>query len=83
MDLKSLVLIFWPLLYLDRVCCANILMVQLARAKSHFRFIKPLAEEIIKRGHNLTLITPFHLSDQFQSNYSLISLKRAYQNMSR
>lgn len=80
MDMRFLVFTFSFIFYFEVVLSVNVLMIQVLPVKSHFKFSQRLAEEIIRRGHNLTLVSSFHLRKQFHSNYTLIDLNKIYQN---
>ncbi|KAK7574486.1 hypothetical protein V9T40_011677 [Parthenolecanium corni] len=54
---------------------ANILVVAHLPHRSHFVSFQPLWENLIERGHNLTIIAGFELNKKFQSNYTLVDVK--------
>ena len=72
------------------MCCgieitdgANILVMYPLPAHSHFKSFQPLFEELIKRGHNVTLISSHKLGDEFQSNYTLMDVKAYAHELSK
>lgn len=62
---------------------ANILVVMPLRPRSHFKSFQPLWEELVERGHNLTMIAGFKLNDKFQLNYTLVDVKSFFHKSSK
>lgn len=62
---------------------ANILVVIPVPAHSHLKSFQPLWEELVKRGHNLTLIAGHKLSNEFQYNYTFMDLKPYFGELSK
>lgn len=62
---------------------ANILVVIPVPAHSHLKSFQPLWEELVKRGHNLTLIAGHKLSNKFQYNYTFMDLKPYFGELSK
>ncbi|XP_065217119.1 UDP-glycosyltransferase UGT4-like [Planococcus citri] len=63
---------------LYHVYCENILVFMPLPARSHFRSFQPLFEELIKRGHNITLVSGHTLSDNLQDRYEHINIKHIF-----
>lgn len=76
MELKLLIFaVIWVCKNVNLVDGANILAVLPLGFPSHFRAYRPLFEEIVQRGHNLTLISSFPLNNRFKSNYKFVNVK--------
>jgi glucuronosyltransferase len=59
----------------------NILAVMPLTARSHFKSFQPLFEEIVKRGHNLTIISGYQLREDLRSNYTHINMKHHFHHL--
>lgn len=70
------ILAVWNCFHVESLLASNILSVFPLPYFSHFKTFQPLLEEIVGRGHNLTLLSSFSLDDSFQSNYTLINLEK-------
>lgn len=64
-------------IHLEAVSGANILVVFPFPFRSHLIAYQPLLEEILKRGHNLTLLSSatIDLNPEFQQNFTLKEVK--------
>ncbi|XP_044736978.1 UDP-glycosyltransferase UGT5-like, partial [Chrysoperla carnea] len=64
---------------IDNVFSANILVLSHVLSPSHTIWHIPIVQELVKNGHNVTLVTP-----EFQknaNNYTLIHLKGGYEKL--
>lgn len=70
------ILLFY--IYLEVISCANILAAIPFNYHSHLKTFQPLLEEILKKGHSLTLLSslPLELNSELQSNYTHINLMK-------
>lgn len=53
----------------------NMLIVMPLPSPSHFTSFQPLFEELVLRGHNVTLLSPFALADHLREKYTLIDIR--------
>lgn len=65
------------LIFVTSCDCYKILSIFTYPGKSHFFVFKPLIEELVARGHEVTLISPFPLSVSLKL-YEHIDLKNAH-----
>lgn len=59
----------------ETVAGAKILAFYPFDSYSHFKAFQPLLEELLRKGHKLSLLSSMPLSDEFLKNYTHISLE--------
>ncbi|XP_050524846.1 UDP-glycosyltransferase UGT5-like [Daktulosphaira vitifoliae] len=57
------------------VQASNILAFLPSETQSHFFGFTPLLKELVKKGHNLTLVSPYSLNNEFRNKYNYIHLE--------
>ncbi len=62
---------------------SNILVLLPLPSRSHFISFQPLIQETILKGHNLTLVSGHRLSDDFETKYAHVDIKRAFSSLSK
>lgn len=68
--------------YIGGINGENILAVMPLPARSHFKSFQPLLEELVTRGHNLTLISGHKLAGNLQGKYRHIDVKHLFSELS-
>jgi glucuronosyltransferase len=69
------------LLLLDSSLGARILAVFPIYIKSHSIFTHPIAKELARRGHDVTIITPFEDPDKLPNYKEILSAKETLWHM--
>lgn len=70
--MKIIILCFTVLFFCSSIESANILAVFTAPSPSHHMLGSKLMKELVKRGHNVTMLSPFPLKEPI-ANYTDIS----------
>lgn len=56
----------------------NILVMMPVCYSSHLRPLIPLVEELIRNGHNVTMVSVVPVADDFQTKYKYVAVKPDY-----
>lgn len=77
MPMKGLLFIFMltHIFFEKFVTCENILVVMPMCWSSHLRSFIPLVEELIRDGHNVTMISKFPLAHELHTKYNHVEVK--------
>lgn len=51
--------------------------------RSHIKSFQPLFEELVIRGHNVTLISGYRLKDNLKSNYTFVDVSSQFPKTSK
>lgn len=81
--LASLVILTTTTMNRHHVNCENILIFMPLPARSHFKSFQPLFEELVKQGHNLTLVSGHSLSDNCQGKYEHININHLFPKLGK